>query len=130
MKNVYICEKCGFQSDDYEKVRRCEDSHVDLQRDSITGWNWPALSERQAYKPGQRFPDTVLIPITVWDYDKGEYRETVISYKLGKELPESECAALYKAENERRAEEEARWRAEREEREAKKKAAEAAEQGA
>lgn len=121
MKQIYICEKCGAQYDEYDRAYECECSHVNLQQERIA-WGFTELHKRQTWKPGQRFPDKIYIPVEIWDRESQAYRKTVVEYKLGKELPDGECERIYAAEAERERIENEAWERRQREREAREQA--------
>lgn len=59
MKEVYICEKCGFQSDNYDEVYQCESSH-------ITGYYNFLDPEYNSFVPAQTFKKGDLFSRSIW----------------------------------------------------------------
>ena len=57
MKNLYVCEKCGKQFEDYGEANDCENSHVvfneiagEYRNDYLQKWD-----------EGQRFPNNIIV---------------------------------------------------------------------
>ena len=130
MKQIYICEKCGAQYEDYDKACQCENGHIDelLSREYA-----PELHKRYAYKPGERAPGEVVLCSEIWDYEKGEYDYAFFRYKLSGKVSEREVAAIKAEREERRVkedEENRRWREEWERKQAEREAAKRAEEEA
>ena len=116
MKQIYICEKCGAQYEDYDQASACENGHVDVYRENMGGGFETELSPRLTWKPGCRYSDRVYMPLSVWDNKSCEYRNVIAVYKFDKELPERETAEIFAAHDKRVTEENERWRREWEER--------------
>ena len=82
MKNLYQCDRCGFQSEDYEEVRECENSHAHYYK----GMN---MEESNAtFTQGSILPDTIEIHFNNWNTEGeiiGKYKKVgqVVADVLG-----------------------------------------------
>lgn len=127
MKQIYICEKCGAQFEEYDDAYRCERGHINPQDQHVYDFE-RELEDKLTWRQGQRFPERVFFAVRDWDYATDEERRTIVAYKLEKELPATEVERRFAANEERKERERQEWEAECERRKAEKEAKEAAEQ--
>lgn len=72
MKSAYICEFCGFQSTDYEKVCECERSHsrsVDMLETYQLTEEMAEQFRINQFTHGEAIPDVVTLRIGLPDSD-------------------------------------------------------------
>ena len=127
MKQIYVCEKCGFQSDDYDKVTKCEQSHSEdvqvLDRYDLTA-DFREQFSPATYLPGVIEPEIITVRVAIpapdgWGSKHDDDGNTIyrvvqyqrISNKRNVNLASVEADCI-KKQNENRAEN-ARWLAER-----------------
>ena len=76
MKNMYVCEKCGKMSENYEEIEKCERMHYVMPRpwEEVEGLN-ATLDSMTEYKEGQEEPNVIHVMFErgFWDED-GEYK--------------------------------------------------------
>lgn len=86
MKQIYVCEKCGAQYEDWGEASRCEDSHRSveaieyshLDQENADG----ILSEAYSYKTGQQLPSVITIRYQVYDEDNGRSKRDENGYPI------------------------------------------------
>ena len=104
MKNLYVCEKCGAQFEDYDSCFKCEESHIninDYQEIPDTAPTW---------KQGSIMPETVVLKsASIWNQETQEYEQKYATYKLLKMLTRKECEKIEEAAKMRREEQERQW---------------------
>lgn len=92
MKNMYVCECCGFQSTDYDEVARCERTHsrsVDMLETYHLTEEMAQKFSTNTYLEGQTIPDVVTLRIGLpdpdgWDLkqdENGNRLYAVVQYK-------------------------------------------------
>ena len=85
MKSMYVCEKCGKMSMNYEEITRCENHHYTVNRPwcEVEGLN-ETLDSNTEYKEGQEEPNVVHILFTrsYWDGDVWKEDKRIGKYKL------------------------------------------------
>jgi hypothetical protein len=119
MKQIYVCEKCGKQFDDYSEAMRCENSHAGLKH---IGWE-EEITKRQTWANGDRMPSKAILESDErWNNETEKSESFYGEYKLVKILTGKELEEILKEREERiereRIERE-RWEAEREAKKAK-----------
>lgn len=125
MKQIYMCEKCGTQYEEYDDAYKCEESHVALD----LGGSEFALEcwETAKYSLGHAIPDEIVLPSqqkSVWNEDaqKWEPVYTFGVYKLVKTLSDKDVAKIIDAKNKREEQSRREWEEYMERRGAEKKA--------
>ena len=85
MKQMYVCEKCGKMSSDYEEIAKCESMHYSLVR----GWCGDdkleeSLENGTHYKEGEEEPDVihVLFQRSYWNGDEWKEEKRCGKYRL------------------------------------------------
>lgn len=85
MKQMYVCEKCGKMSDNYDEIAACENRHYTLVRgwNDIEGLN-ETLDSMNEYKEGQEEPNVihVLFERNYWSGDEYRTEKRCGKYKL------------------------------------------------
>ena len=85
MKQMYVCEKCGKMSEDYEEIQKCEGMHYTICRgwSGIDGLN-NQLDKMSEYKEGQEEPNVihVLFERSYWDGNEWKEDKRCGKYKL------------------------------------------------
>lgn len=101
MKQIYVCEKCGAQYDDWNAAVRCEDSHRSVQvieRCDLDEAEADALLvEATKYRQGCALPDVIPVKFHVHT-DNGGYATD----ENGQYIYESALYALVKTSNAQR----------------------------
>lgn len=71
MKQIYVCEKCGAQFDNWDDAARCEESHRSVE---VIDWCHLGketasnlLAEAYQYKRGQALPSVITVRYPVFD---------------------------------------------------------------
>lgn len=131
MKQIYVCEKCGAQYDNYDAAYKCENEHYFLRTEDF----YPEICEHSKYAIGEKLPTRVFLPsieISEYDEDAGEWKYSYLwgEYKLVKQLPEKDCEKFIQAKTEREEKSRREWEEYMARREAEKKAKEEAEKEA
>ena len=85
MKQMYVCEKCGKMSDNYDEIVKCESMHYALNR----GWYGveglaETLEKMTEYKEGQEEPNVihVMFERSYWNGDEWKEEKRCGKYKL------------------------------------------------
>ena len=85
MKQVYVCEKCGKMSDNYDEIQDCENRHWTGCRGycGIDGLN-DTLDSMSEYKEGQEEPNIVHLVFSrsYWNGDEWKDEKRCGKYKL------------------------------------------------
>ena len=108
MKQLYICDKCGAQFDNFDDAWNCENGHLNGFDSSMD----EELRKRWRYRPGQVMPERIVMATSKWNYDtnpEGEVIYSFFSYKLDKPLPEQESAEILAEYAKRKEQENAYW---------------------
>ena len=88
MKQIYVCEKCGRQYDNYDDAYACEYSHINI------AYSQESIYVNPSWKPGDIMPREITLQSTdVWN-ENGEYVTKYGVYTLKKMLSEQECEAI------------------------------------
>ena len=108
MKQIYICEKCGKQFEEYEDCYHCETTHITSFSSALE----PETEKRLKYKPGCAAPTELILPTDHYDLlqDRTVIDPILWRYKLVGPVPEQEAAEII-AERDQRKAEEAQWMA-------------------
>ena len=88
MKQIYVCEKCGAQFDNWDEAHQCEDGHVD-SFDVDPEWN-PEI----AWDEGCAFPKEVVVRSKEWDWRTGKTEYRYFKYKSAGALTKKRVAEL------------------------------------
>lgn len=88
MKQIYVCEKCGAQFDNWNEAHQCEDGHVD-SFDVDPEWN-PEI----AWDEGCAFPKEVVVRSKEWDWRTDKYLYRYFRYKAVGPLTKKRVAEL------------------------------------
>lgn len=104
MKQLYVCEKCGAQYDDWDEAYKCENSHVNLD---IINCGHLADEDRDLmcrtcdYDPGNPIPSSIMVCYYDMDRETGRIRtdggisvRKALRYVLDKKQPLSTLAKL------------------------------------
>ena len=118
MKEIYVCEKCGAQFDDFNAAYKCEDSHLLLE--NVWSDVQPELNKRAVWANGDAAPASIVMFTERYNRDTGNYDRVFYTYKRGKALTDKEVAEINAERDARKAREEADREAWRKEMEAKK----------
>ena len=85
MKQMYVCEKCGKMSENYEEIVKCENMHYTLHRCwcDVQGLN-ETLDNLTEYKEGQEEPNVihVMFERSYWDGEEWKNEKRCGKYKL------------------------------------------------
>ena len=113
MKQVYICEKCGQEFDNWDAAYECENGHITSFSPELE----PEIAKRLIYAQGNRAPNEMILTELeeTWnpETDTCEKRFTLYQYRLVRRVPESQKAEILAEYEKRRAEEQrvlAEWR--------------------
>jgi len=96
MKNLYKCEKCGFQSENWDAVNECERKHLRLDGRSIND----EFENKIEYDEGRQLPRRFMIHTDIpstWNPETQKSEEGLpfyAVYKLEKVLSKAEAEEL------------------------------------
>ena len=83
MINLYACSKCHKTFEDYEECERHENAHYTLERSAwCSKVDVEALETSTEYKSDVEEPVVIHMPMSRWNYEKGEYEYRCGKYKL------------------------------------------------
>lgn len=114
MKQLYVCEKCGAQFENWDEANTCENSHLTPYDGYMR-----ELDNRRTYEKGSVYPDKIAIAFRVWENDAERYQ--YVWYKKAAEFGKKELAEITaerEARERREEEQREQWRKEREARKA------------
>lgn len=93
MKNVYVCEKCGAQYDQYDEAYACENGHLRFSDDFNV-----ELDTRKVWKKQMQLPNECVLCVDqeAWSTEEQRYIHsyTFGRYKLVKELEATETESI------------------------------------
>ena len=124
MKQLYICEKCGQQYDNWDAAYACEEGHIQRWNTNLD----EEIAARYTYKPGVRAPQQIIMVDSqdTLDEEAQQWKHdyTLYTYKLVGEVSAAERESILAENAERVAKEERYWAEYRAKREAEKLAKE------
>ena len=111
MKQVYICEKCGAQYEDYDAAYKCERMHIVPAEPRL--YDWHETDDKLVWKAGERCPTELYFPVKDddWNEESGQYEEVreIAVYRFTGFMKKSASRILFAAYETKREEEQKRW---------------------